>query len=62
VKRVPFSDAHARVREAERQRVSLHSQRGWDPEVDAGDGWRVTDDGDELFRRHESSETERRAA
>jgi hypothetical protein len=63
MRRVPISDAPARIREAERERLSLSMRRGHDPQTEPlSESWRDESWADELFRRHESSEDERSAA
>lgn len=55
-------DAYRHAQEAQRQGRSLHTLTAHDPQVDHGDAWREDVSDDELLRRHESSETERREA
>lgn len=57
-----LSDAYRHAQEAQRQGRSLNTLTGHDPQSDMGDAWREDTWADEVLRRRESSENERRAA
>lgn len=50
------------VSRLEERKGWLGRQPGLDPQTDHGDAWRDDDWADDVLRRHESSENERRAA